>query len=300
MMNTMSSTALGRIVWLDDPSGHDRARVGGKASHLSRLAAHYQVPAAFCLTTEAWPERSASDVGTPFEMPTDMREEIACAYRLLGERCGATDPAVAVRSSAVDEDGGGASFAGQYTSYLNVTGVEALMETVTRCWASATSPHAQDYRRRQGVAGDSVRLAVLVQQLVPADASAVVFSANPVNGSREEVLITANWGLGESVVGGTATPDTYTVRKADLVVISRQVGEKRRMTVVRTAGGTEEVDVPRFLRCQATLSDEQAARMAHMALSLEQALGWPVDVECALRGGELYLLQCRPITTLSG
>ncbi len=147
--------------------------------------------------------------------------------------------------------------------------------------------------------GDA-RLAVLVQQLVVADVSAVVFSADPVTGDRSTVVITAAWGLGESLVGGTVTPDTYVVRKADLAVVTRRVAEKRRMTVAVAdgVGGTAEHDVPRFLRRVPCLSDTDIAEMARMAIALERSVGWPVDVECALAAGDLYLLQCRPVTVL--
>ena len=141
------------------------------------------------------------------------------------------------------------------------------------------------------------RLAVLVQQLVASDVSAVVFSANPVTGNRDEVLINASWGLGESIVGGIVTPDAFVVRKSDLAVINRTITYKGRMTV-SVPGGTREVDVPRFLRSEASLSDEQAAEMAQLAIMLESTMEHPVDVECAYATGELYLLQCRPITTL--
>ena len=144
---------------------------------------------------------------------------------------------------------------------------------------------------------ERLQLAVLVQQLVASDISAVVFSANPVTGNRDEVLINASWGLGESLVGGTVTPDTFVVRKADFATVKCQVAEKQRMTI-SVPGGTREVDVPRFLRQAACLTDEQVVEMAKLALTLEATLGHPVDVEGAYAGGELYLLQCRPITTL--
>ncbi len=111
-------------------------------------------------------------------------------------------------------------------------------------------------------------------------------------------MINASWGLGESLVGGTVTPDTFVVRKSDLAVTDRTIAEKQRMTV-SVSGGTREVDVPRFLRREASLNDEQAAEMAQLALSLEATMGWAVDVECADARGQLYLLQCRPITTLT-
>jgi pyruvate,water dikinase len=136
-----------------------------------------------------------------------------------------------------------------------------------------------------------------VQQLVRADVSAVVFSAHPLTSDRGVVVITASWGLGESVVGGAVTPDTYVVRKADLAVLERIPGAKERMTVA-VPGGTKEVDVPRLLRSKLALDDRQVVDMAVLAIALEGNTGWAVDVECAYGGGDLFLLQCRPITTL--
>ncbi len=154
-----------------------------------------------------------------------------------------------------------------------------------------------DYRRRQGLSAEESKIAVLVQQLVPADVSAIVFGANPVTGNLHEIVVNASWGLGESVVGGTVTPDTYVVHKKDVSVASRQISEKLRMTV-SIPGGTREVDVPRFLRTQPAINDDQAIEMANLAIDLEETMGWPVDIECAYHGGRLYLLQCRPVTTL--
>jgi pyruvate,water dikinase len=203
----------------------------------------------------------------------------------------------AVRSSTVDEDGTTASFAGQHETYLNIVGVDAIIQAVTRCWESARSERALEYRRQQGFSVEHVQVAVLVQQLVVSDVSAVVFSANPITGTRDEIVINASWGFGESIVGGTVTPDTFVVRKSDLAVIQRVIADKQRMTV-SAPRGTQEVEVPRFLRNEVSLNDEQILETAKLALTLETTMEHPIDVECAYAGGKLYLLQCRPITTL--
>jgi phosphoenolpyruvate synthase/pyruvate phosphate dikinase len=276
------------LLWLGDPKSFDASLVGGKAAHLSRLARlQHRVPDGFCLPA------TVADQAHPL----DLRDEIERAISDLMACHRLPELIVAVRSSAVDEDGAGASFAGQHDTYLNVLGADATLQAMARCWESARSERALDYRRQQGLPADRVQLAVLVQQLVAADVSAVAFSANPVSGSRDEVVINATWGLGESLVGGTVTPDCFVVRKSDRAVTHRAIADKQRMTVT-IPGGTREVDVPRFLRQEAALNDEQAAEMAQLALSLEAAMGWPVDVECAYARGQLYLLQCRPITTL--
>src|ERR671937_2653324 len=230
------------ILWLGEPACHERARVGGKAATLSRLAAAYRVPPGFCVTTAAYALAQSGDLTReeedthPPALPVALYDALATAYRRLADRAGSETPAVAVRSSALDEDGGMASYAGQHETSLNIRGVEAVADAVVRCWRSAWSPRARAYRCAQGRAGDDVQVAVLVQQLIVADSSAVLFSAHPVTGSRDEIAINASWGLGESIVGGTVTPDTYVVRKADLTVVARQVAEKRRMTVPANGG----------------------------------------------------------------
>ena len=295
---TTGERTFANILWLGEPACHDRALAGGKAANLSRLAATHCVSPGFCLAAPVF-ERARKDGSEPPELPPALRDELTVAYAELARRCGLSAPAVAVRSSAVDEDGGLASFAGQHESYLNVVGLDAVADAVRRCRASAYDPRAVEYRRRQGLDFEDVLLAVLVQQFVAADISAVVFSANPVSGSRDEVVIDAGWGLGESIVGGTVTPDTYVVRKEDLAVVSRNIAEKSRMTVP-IRGGTREVETPRFLRTRPALDEEQAVEMARLAMDLEREMGFPVDIECAYEDGRLYLLQCRPVTALDG
>lgn len=277
------------IHWLGEDGCHEEGIVGGKAASLSRLAALHTVPPGFAIA--AVPARE-------FDSVEAMSAAIAEAYRKLGDRCGTTHPAVAVRSSALDEDGGDASFAGQHDTYLNIRGSDALVDSVRRCILSASSNEALAYRQRRGLAVDDVRMAVLVQQLVPADVAAVAFSANPITGSRDEVMINSNWGLGESIVGGIATPDTFVVQKHGLALSSRDVALKSRMTVM-TDNGTMEANVPESLRSASSLTDSQVMEIAQLALALERSLGYAVDIECAIAQETLYLLQCRPITTLA-
>ena len=276
------------LLWLCDPKSFDAGLVGGKAANLSRLARMYhRVPDGFSLPVTVMDEAH----------PHDLQNEINAAISDL-MACHRLDNFIAaVRSSAVDEDGAAASFAGQHETYLNIVGADAIIQAVTRCWESARSERALEYRRKQGLSVERPQIAVFVQQLVASDVSAVVFSANPVSGSPAEIMINASWGLGESIVGGTVTPDTFIVRKSDLAVINRVIADKQRMTV-SAPGGTHEVEVPRFLRNTTSLNDEQVIEMAKLALTLEVTMEHPVDVECAYAGGELYLLQCRPITTL--
>lgn len=276
------------LLWLGDPKSFDSSLVGGKAANLSRLARLYhRVPDGFSLPVTVMDEVH----------PLDLRDEIIGAISDLMDCHRLSEFIAAVRSSAVDEDGVTASFAGQHETFLNIVGAEAIIQAVIRCWESARSEQALDYRRQKGLSVECPQIAVFVQQLVASDVSAVIFSANPITGNRDEVMINASWGLGESIVGGTVTPDTFIVRKSDLAVVQRIIVDKQCMTV-SVPGGTQEVDVPRFLRNTASLDDEQVIEMAKLALTLEVTMEYAVDVECAYAGGELYLLQCRPITTL--
>jgi pyruvate,water dikinase len=276
------------LLWLGDPKSIDAALVGGKAANLSRLARmYYRVPDGFSLPASVMAEAH----------PLDLRDEITTAISDLMACHSLPDFIAAVRSSAVDEDGATSSFAGQHDTYLNIVGADAILRAVIHCWESARSERALEYRRQQGLSVKRTQLAVLVQELVASDVSAVVFSANPITGNRDQVMINASWGFGESIVSGTVTPDTFVVRKSDLGIIDRTISDKQRMTI-SAPGGTREVDVPRFMRQQSSLADEQAIEMAQLALTLEEEMGWAVDVECAHARGQLYLLQCRPITTL--
>ena len=276
------------LLWLGDPRSFDVTLVGGKAANLSRLARMYhRVPDAFCLPV------TVMDQGHPF----DLRDEIGRAISDLMACHRLPEVLVAVRSSAIEEDSATISFAGMHETYLNVAGTEAIMQAIVRCWESARSHRALEYRRQQGLSLESVQFAVLVQQLIVSDVSIVAFSMNPVTLDRDEVMINASWGLGESLVSGTVTPDTFVVRKSDLEVTSQTIADKGHMTIA-VPGGTREVDVPRFLRMEACLTEEQLIEVTQLVLSLEATMGYPVDVECAYAGGKLYLLQCRPITTL--
>jgi phosphoenolpyruvate synthase/pyruvate phosphate dikinase len=286
---------MASILWLHDPACADVSLTGGKAANLSRLGAEARIPPGFCLT--AAPQAPSGVAGDLLRLPDALASAVAAAYAQLALLCGVDDPPVAVRSSAVDEDGAVASFAGQHDTFLNITGPDAVIDAIARCWASGHADHARQYRERHGLHERPVRVAVLVQQLVPADVSGVVFSANPVNGRRDELVINASWGLGESVVAGSVTPDAYVVRRTDRHVTHRTIGDKARMTV-RTTAGTREVDVPRLLRRQPALTDPQITDVIDVVLRLELKMQVPVDVEVAWHGQHLYVLQCRPITTL--
>lgn len=274
------------VIWLEEPICQQVHLVGGKAANLAIVANQFRVPPGFVI-----PQPSVTQVA------------IRAAYQRLGNLLGEEQPAVAVRSSAMDEDSATAAFAGQYETYLNIVGADAVWDAVERCWQSANAERVIEYRRQRGIAPQQNHLAVLIQALVPADMSAVIFSANPVTQSRQEIVVTASWGLGESIVGGTVTPDTFIIQADPILrrptqIVNSQIADKTTMTI-RAASGTQAVRVPTFLRMQPSVQEAQVLEMAQLALDLQAYLGYPVDVECAYAAGKLYLLQCRPITTLT-
>src|SRR5215216_1284474 len=245
--------------WFNEIRIDDIALAGGKGANLGELSrAGLPVPPGFVLTTAAYDAFvEANEIGdaivklasvpraddpAAFEevaqrihalfsggkVPEKMAGEIRSSYEKLDE-----DPetAVAVRSSATTEDLAGASFAGQQETYLNVRGAEALMQAVKNCWASLWTARAMAYRARQGIVPETVSLAVVIQEMVPSEAAGVMFTANPANGHRNEVVVSAAWGLGESVVSGSVTTDDVVVDKESGRVISRDTADKEVMTV---------------------------------------------------------------------
>ena len=174
------------IVWLDEPGCEQAASTGGKAANLARLCALHPVPPGFCLTAAAY-ARWADSVSPEGPFPEELSQHVGAAYAALAQRSGVAVPVVAVRSSAVDEDGAHASFAGIYITCLNVRGVDAVLRAIVRCWESARDPRVAAYRQKQGLSAAGV--GVLVQELVTADAAAVVFSKNPATGASDELVI---------------------------------------------------------------------------------------------------------------
>ncbi|WP_214321925.1 PEP/pyruvate-binding domain-containing protein [Nonomuraea sediminis] len=288
------------VLPLDDPAA-DLATAGGKGASLARLTrAGLPVPPGFHITTEAYRSFVApfldellrtrdAALFLRHDMPEPIAAEIRKAYAELG-----SDVAVAVRSSATAEDLPDMSFAGQQDTYLNIRG-DGLLEAVRKCWASLWNERAVAYREQNGVPHDDVALAVVVQELVDADAAGIMFTANPVTGDRGEIVVNASWGLGEAVVGGQVTPDTLVI-SADAVK-SVTLGDKSVMTV-RTADGTREEPVPADLRARQVLDDAQAVRLARIGERIEQLYGTPMDVEWARSGGEFLIVQARPITRI--
>jgi pyruvate,water dikinase len=244
--------------------------------------------------TEAAREISALIAGTP--LPDDLREEIAAAYDQLTLASG---PACAVRSSAVSEDGAESSFAGLYESFLNVVGVTEVLECVRRCYASLWSDRAVRYRAARVEGSADEAMAVVVMGLVRSEISGIAFTAHPVTGDRDQVVINSSWGLGEAIVSGRVTPDSFVVEKGSFAVLEREIYDKEMAILPDPAGaGTVETDLDAERAAAPSLLDEQACEVARMAARVEEHYGGPQDIEWGIQGGQLYLLQSRPITTL--
>ncbi len=251
------------VFGLDDDAAMDAGLAGHKAANLARLTAlGFPVPPGVVLSTDAVDRIRALGA-----VPEDLRDRLALALEELG------GGPVAVRSSGSAEDLPGASFAGQYETFLGVDGVDAVQEAVLRCARSAGSQRVAAYAAgRVGDTGPAgPRMAVLIQAMVQAEAAGVAFTADPVTGDRDEVLVSAVRGLGERLVGGETTPEEWRVRD----------GEARRV-----AGPEEAIDA------------QGATRVGALAAAVEAAFGQPQDVEWAIAAGQLFLLQARPITAL--
>ena len=225
-------------------------------------------------------------------IPDEVLEAITTPYRALGSE----EARVAVRSSATAEDLADLSFAGQQDTFLNVNGERALVDAVRRCWASLFTTRAITYRSRAGINSETVSLAVVVQVMVQADASGVLFTVDPVSGDARQLTINATWGLGESLVSGAVTPDIVVVDRNTNAILRQTIGDKTRMTVA-TELGTVEQPVAAEQQHKAVLTPELTRELVALGLRVEALYAQPMDLEWALSGGQIALLQARPITT---
>ncbi|MDP9888547.1 PEP/pyruvate-binding domain-containing protein [Pseudarthrobacter enclensis] len=327
LAGTTTDTAL--VLELGRVDAGMLAQVGGKAANLGKLlSAGLPVPDGFCVTTAGYrqvtgasgpllpalagvyaalaaggaglePDQLDELAGTAraailaAPIPPAVSAAVERAYTAMGP-----DVPVAVRSSATAEDLPFASFAGQQDTYLNVVGVPAVLDAVRRCWASLWTERATAYRASLGIDPASVALAVVVQHMVDAAAAGVMFTANPLTGSRRQVSIDATPGLGEAVVSGAVNPDHFVVDALTGVVLEREVGDKSVEVTALPGGGTGVRAVP-AARGAACLADSQVAALVRLGLQAQEHFGAPQDTEWAIdRAGSLWLTQSRPITTL--
>ena len=264
----------------------DLLLAGGKAASLGRLVrAGFPVPDGFVVTTRAWKRARISR-----QMPPAVAEEIQTSYRALGS------PVVAVRSSATAEDMADASMAGQYETFLNVQGDQALLNAIERCWESFDAPRVQAYLREHGIDPARVAMAVVVQRQIAADAAGVLFTTNPHDGHTHEMLLEASWGLGETVVSGRVQPDILRLKRDTGQVLEAVVADKH---AYLAPGAKEESPVEENRRRQPCLQGRDVYRLWQLARRVARHFGCPQDIEWAIAGGEPYLLQSRPITTLA-
>ncbi|WP_407423277.1 phosphoenolpyruvate synthase [Methanobrevibacter sp.] len=245
---------------------------------------------------EAAEEIKGIIIETP--IPDGISTYITEAYNQLSERVGEEDGAdVAIRSSATAEDLPEASFAGQQDTFLHVQGLDNVIEYVRKCWPSLFEARAIFYREENNFEHSQVYIAVVVQQMVDSDKAGVMFTVNPSTGENI-ALIEGSWGLGESVVSGSVTPDNYAVDKETNEVLNVTISDKKTMFTNEEGGTSIQVDVPEELRNERVLSDAELIELVEMAKRVEGHYGKPQDTEWAFHDGSLFLLQSRPITTL--
>ena len=231
-------------------------------------------------------------------IPEDMILFITEAYNQLCQRVGEDDTDVAIRSSATAEDLPEASFAGQQDTFLHVSGNDEVIEYIRKCWASLFEARAIFYREENDFEHSKVYIAVVVQKMANADKAGVMFTVNPSTG-EEIALIEGSWGLGEAVVSGDVTPDNYQVDKKDNEIINVTISDKKVMYTNDENGTSIKVDVPEDKRNERVLSDEELIELTEMGKRVQSHYGEPMDTEWAFENGNLFLLQARPITTLS-
>jgi rifampicin phosphotransferase len=305
----------------------DIQRVGGKGQSLAKMIrAGLPVPDGFHVTTDAYrafvaannlqarilAALAGADADSPVAveatsaaiyayfadgvLPPDVKDAVSEAYGILSQGNPSGVP-VAVRSSATAEDLPEASFAGQQVTFLNVCCEQAVLAAVQQCWASLWTARAIAYRMKQGVDPESIALAVVIQKMVLADSAGVLFTANPLNGKRDEMVINAAWGLGEAVVGGLVTPDTIIVEKTSRRIKQFDTAEKTVMTVA-TSGGTTETLVEGTRRKAQVLNSDQVSELAQLGQRIETFYGCPQDIEWCLVKDRFAIVQSRPITRL--
>lgn len=276
------------VLSLTDPRATDVAVSGGKGANLARLTqAGFPVPSGFVISTDAY-----RDSGREGELPESLVTQIEALCVGAGPRT-----RWAVRSSGTAEDMAGAAFAGQHDTFLNCVGARDVLRRVRDCWGSLWSARATAYRKRMAIDDAQVAMAVVVQRMVNADAAGVAFTMDPVKGSLETIVIDANFGLGESVVSGVSEVDHLVIDRRTWTVLSSHIASKT-TRIVAAASGTRTVRVGRAGASEAALTDEQAIAIARLAAKVEDHFGWPQDVEWALAGDNVMLLQSRPITTI--
>jgi phosphoenolpyruvate synthase/pyruvate phosphate dikinase len=303
-------------------SRSDIQAVGGKGAFLGELTRHgFDVPPGFVILTSAFNRfleaRDLSDrIRDAFvamrkakvsaeavsrelssrildgSIPDDIASEIIERHAALDARL------VAVRSSATAEDNAEHSWAGQLESYLNVTG-ETLLQSVRKCWASLFTQRAIAYRLRQAGDLDSIQVAVVIQKMINPEVAGIAFSVDPVTEDRDYMIVEAVFGLGESIVQGQVTPDHYRVKKVTLSVADAFLSAQEKGIYRLDDGSTGWKNLDAATASRQKLSNDEIAKLAGAVVAIEKIACFPCDIEWAYDIGRFYIVQCRPITTLS-
>ncbi len=316
------------VAWFNEISKNDIPIAGGKGANLGEMTQlGLPIPPGFVVTAQAYAEflkrtglsniiysilnstnvddteqlennaKKIRDMILSAKIPMDLQMHIVQAYRKLSNQLG-KEPYVAVRSSATAEDLPEASFAGQQETYLDVRGEKELLKAVQKCWASLFTARAIFYRTKQGFPHEKVKIAVVVQKMVESEVSGVMFTADPT-GDTSKIVIEAAYGLGEVVVGGKVTPDTYVVDKARMEIISKKISKQTwKLSRARSGKGIERYDIPEDMQERQKLPDGKIIELAKLGLKAENHYGHPQDMEWAYEAGKIYIVQSRAITTL--
>ena len=325
------------IKWFNEIDKNDIPIVGGKGANLGELTQRgVDVPPGFCITAGAYADfiklskledkikekidgldvedsselqKRAAEVRKLInnsEIPKEIKDEIVNAYKEFSEKLKIENPNVAIRSSATAEDLPEASFAGQQDTYLHISGEEEVLNFARKCWASLWTARAIYYREEQGFNHFEVALSVVVQKMINSEKSGVMFTANPVNSNKDEMMINASWGLGEAVVSGSVTPDEYIVDKNNNKILEKHIAEKTTMIIKsKDEVGTVEVRVGEHLGFEKInrqcLTNKEILKLTDNGMKIENMYGSNQDIEWAFdeETKELYILQSRPITTLN-
>ena len=327
------------ILWFDELNKDDIPLVGGKNANLGEMTqAGIPVPPGFAITSYAYKRfisetgidekiystirETITDINNPqlyaeasqkirkliesTPMLQDIQNAVKKSYHELSKKTGSTTIFVAVRSSATAEDLPGASFAGQQDTFLNVKGVDELLEMVVRCWSSLFTARAMFYRTEKGFKHEDVFISVSVQQMVNSTVAGVIFTINPVTGEPNQILIEGNWGLGESVVSGSVTPDDFLVNKVSMKITDRKIAKKK-IEYIRDpeTGKTIHANIPQERQKQSCLNDKEIIKLAEIAKIIEKHYGgmaqdieWAIDRDIAFPEN-IFIVQSRPETVWS-
>jgi pyruvate,water dikinase len=319
---------MAHVVWLEEVGKDNLSVVGGKGASLGEMInIGVPVPGGFAVTAQAFrdflnrsgiaqrlfdalkvdandqaqlmkAEETAKKLIMKAKVPKDIEEAIKSRYQELCKREG-KEVFVAVRSSATAEDLPDASFAGQQETYLNTRGAEEVFNAVRKCWASLYGARAIFYRVEQGFEHEKVNLSALVEKMVDSEKSGVMFSSEPSTGEAL-VVIEGAWGLGESVVSGSVSPDNYVVDRNSMKILHKMIASKEIMVIKDPqTGKTETIPVPSEKKEAVVLTDNEIVELARYGEILEKHYGIPQDIEWGVEKGKIYILQSRPITTIN-